>query len=165
MSDRLQPDAWHDQPVDDTRAAKSLLAEATRRPDGEQLAELLRELDEIPEAVSEDRLLHMLHSVDGDDLLSGMYGGCRDRLLELDLRADGFDIEAELIVKAHARGLTCALVPIDYVERVGEKKLRAFRDGTKILYRILRLRLGARNGHRLEDAPSAETAQSTQILP
>jgi hypothetical protein len=86
-----------------------------------------------------DRVIRALHAVEGGDLLSGMYGGRRESLLELSLESRGFDIEAEINVKAHARGLTCAMVPITYLERVGEKKLRAFRDGLRILYRLLQL--------------------------
>jgi glycosyltransferase involved in cell wall biosynthesis len=86
-----------------------------------------------------DRIIHLLHPVEGGDLLSGMYGGRRDSLLKLDLESDGFDIEAEITVKAGARGMTCATLPITYVERVGEKKLKPFRDGLRILYRVLQL--------------------------
>jgi glycosyltransferase involved in cell wall biosynthesis len=86
-----------------------------------------------------DRVIHLLHPVEGGDLLSGMYGGCRTCLLKLDLMSDGFDIEAEICVKAGAHGLRRATLPITYVERVGEKKLKAFRDGLRILYRVMQL--------------------------
>jgi glycosyltransferase involved in cell wall biosynthesis len=86
-----------------------------------------------------DRVIHLLHAVEGGDLLSGMYGGRRDCLLKLDLMSDGFDIEAEISVKAGAHGLRCATLPITYVERVGEKKLKVVRDGLRILYRVLQL--------------------------
>jgi glycosyltransferase involved in cell wall biosynthesis len=86
-----------------------------------------------------DRVIRALHAVEGGDLLSGMYGGRRESLMELSLESRGFDIEAEINVKAHARGMTCATVPITYLERVGDKKLRAFRDGLRILYRLLQL--------------------------
>jgi dolichol-phosphate hexosyltransferase len=86
-----------------------------------------------------DRVIQSLHAVEGGDLLSGMYGGHVEKLLELDLESKGFDIEAEINVKAKARGLTCATVPITYLERVGNKKLRAFHDGLRILYRLMQL--------------------------
>jgi uncharacterized membrane protein len=81
----------------------------------------------------------MLHSVEGDDLLSGMDGGCRNCLLKLALESEGFDIEAEINVKARAYGMSCATMPIAYHERVGEKKLKAVEDGLRILYRVLQL--------------------------
>jgi glycosyltransferase involved in cell wall biosynthesis len=86
-----------------------------------------------------DRVIRALHAVEGGDLLSGMYGGRRESLVELSLESKGFDIEAEINIKAHALGLSCATVPISYLERVGDKKLRAFRDGFRILYRLLQL--------------------------
>jgi len=86
-----------------------------------------------------DGVIRMLHAVDGGDLLSGLYGGCRDCLLEMALESEGFDIEAEINVKARAYGFTYATLPINYYERVGEKKLKAFQDGVRILRRVLRL--------------------------
>lgn len=86
-----------------------------------------------------DVVIRALHAVEGGDLLSGMYGGYRDMLLDLGLEANGFAIEAEINVKARARGMTCGTVPITYVERVGDKKLRPFEDGLRILYRVLQL--------------------------
>lgn len=86
-----------------------------------------------------DSIIRALHAVEGGDLLSGMYGGHRDSLLSLWLESEGFDIEAEINVKAKAHGMTCATIPITYVERVGDKKLKVFQDGLQILYRVLQL--------------------------
>ena len=88
-----------------------------------------------------DGIIKLVHAVEGGDLLSGMYGGWREQLLELDLESEGFAIEAEINVKATAHGLTCATLPITYVERVGDKKLKPVRDGLRILYRVLQLML------------------------
>jgi hypothetical protein len=86
-----------------------------------------------------DSTIHLAKMVEGGDMLSGMYGGRRDKLLELNLESEGFDIEAEICVKAKAQGLHCAELPITYSQRVGEKKLDAFHDGFRILYRIMQL--------------------------
>lgn len=86
-----------------------------------------------------DTVIKFINLVEGGDMLSGMYGGQRDVLLGLHLEAEGFDIEAEICVKAKAQGFHCASVPITYAQRVGEKKLNAFHDGFRILYRIMQL--------------------------
>ena len=86
-----------------------------------------------------DGVMRALHAVEGGDILSGMYGGRRASLLELGLQAVGFDIEAEINVKAAAHGLRSAYVPITYASRAGEKKLNPLHDGLRILYRILQL--------------------------
>ena len=52
-----------------------------------------------------DVIIRAFHAVEGGDLLSGMYGGYRDKLLDLGLESDGFAIEAEICVKARAHGL------------------------------------------------------------
>ncbi len=88
-----------------------------------------------------DTILRVTHAVDGGDVLSGIYGGHRDDMLELNLRSNGFDIEAEIVTKARAHGLTSKTFPIAYNERAGEKKLKAFQDGTKILMKIMLLAL------------------------
>jgi hypothetical protein len=84
-----------------------------------------------------DRLLSFAHGLEGVDQLSGLYGIRRDVLLRLNLESQGFDIEAELWVKAHANGLRSTSFPIRYQPRVGEKKLRPVRDGLRILSRVL----------------------------
>jgi glycosyltransferase involved in cell wall biosynthesis len=86
-----------------------------------------------------DQLLSLLHGLDGADHLSGLYGLRRAAVLRLNLVSSGFDIEAEIGVKARVRGLRVAAFPVDYQPRVGEKKLRAFQDGFHILSRIIAL--------------------------
>jgi hypothetical protein len=86
-----------------------------------------------------DRLLAILCRLDGADYLSGLYGLRRDVLLDMDLEAEGFDLEVEIGMKARSRGLRTAIMPIHYRERMGEKKLDAWRDGWVILSRVLYL--------------------------
>lgn len=86
-----------------------------------------------------DSLLSLLHGLDGADHLSGLYGLRREAVLRLKLVSSGFDIEAEIGIKARVRGLRVCAFPVDYQPRVGEKKLRAFQDGFHILSRILAL--------------------------
>jgi hypothetical protein len=85
------------------------------------------------------------------DLCSGFWGVSTHRFMDLELDDSGFAIEAELVLKAVRRGLSIHQIPVEYRERVGQAKLRAVRDGGRILGTILRQ---ARPGPlRLEDRP------------
>jgi glycosyltransferase involved in cell wall biosynthesis len=86
-----------------------------------------------------DRLLALAHGLEGADHLSGMYGLRREAAAGMFLEAEGFDIEAEIGIKARVRGLRVATFPIAYQPRLGEKKLRPWHDGVLILGRILML--------------------------
>jgi len=88
-----------------------------------------------------DGLLALAHGLEGDDHLSGMYALRRETLLRLGVEATGFDLEAEIGVKARLWGLRTAVLPIDYHPRVGDKKLHPWRDGFVILSRIMVLLL------------------------
>jgi Glycosyl transferase family 2 len=72
------------------------------------------------------------------DLCSGFWGVSTHRFMDLDLDDSGFAIEAELVLKSVHRGLNIHQIPVDYHERVGRAKLRAFRDGSRIMTTILR---------------------------
>jgi glycosyltransferase involved in cell wall biosynthesis len=55
------------------------------------------------------------------------------------LRSRGFNIEAEMVIKANKLGLRVVEVPSFELKRLyGKSKLRTFRDGTQILMTILR---------------------------
>jgi glycosyltransferase involved in cell wall biosynthesis len=84
-----------------------------------------------------DLLLTFSHGLDGSDHLSGLYGLRREALLKMRLESEGFDIEAEIGIKARVRGLRATTFPIEYGARLGAKKLHAWKDGVLILGRIL----------------------------
>lgn len=86
-----------------------------------------------------DTLLTRIHGLEGGDHLSGLYGMRMDAIRGMGLEADGFDIEAEIGIKARAQKLKVAVFPITYGARLGEKKLRPCQDGLLILRRILLL--------------------------
>ncbi len=86
-----------------------------------------------------DKLLGLLHGLDGADHLSGLYGLRREALLRMQLVSTGFDIEAEIGIKARVRGLRATAFPVTYQPRLGEKKLRPLQDGFHILSRIIAL--------------------------
>ena len=88
-----------------------------------------------------NKLFAIAHGLEGGDHLSGLYGLRRDAFLRLGLEATGFDIETEIGIKAQAHGLRVEEFPIDYLPRVGEKKLSPWRDGLRILGRVLVLLL------------------------
>jgi len=72
------------------------------------------------------------------DLCSGFWAVSTDRFMELGLDDSSFAIEAELILKSVRRGYAIHQIPVDYRERVGVAKLRALRDGSRILRTVLR---------------------------
>jgi glycosyltransferase involved in cell wall biosynthesis len=88
-----------------------------------------------------DSLLALSHGLDGSDHLSGLYALRREALLKMRLEAEGFDIEAEIGIKARVRGLRVITFPIEYNERLGAKKLNPWKDGFLILGRILAMLL------------------------
>ena len=80
------------------------------------------------------------------DLLSGYRVFSRRFMNEVRLRSEGFEIETELAGAAAGRGLSVVEEPVPYRPRIAgtESKLRAFRDGLRILRTILRLGLRLR---------------------
>jgi hypothetical protein len=72
------------------------------------------------------------------DICSGLWGVRVSSIQGLTLLADGFEIEAELFLKAFRSGLLVSQIPIEYRERVGMAKLRTVRDGSRITLAILR---------------------------
>lgn len=84
-----------------------------------------------------NKLLSISHGLEGTDHLSGLYAIRRSAALRLATEARGFDIETEIGIKARARGLKVATIPISYLPRVGEKKLSPWSDGLRILGRVV----------------------------
>jgi glycosyltransferase involved in cell wall biosynthesis len=88
-----------------------------------------------------NKLLAISHGLQGTDHLSGLYAMRRSAAVRLGTEARGFDIETEIGIKARARGLREATIPITYLPRVGEKKLSPWKDGLRILGRVIVLLL------------------------
>jgi hypothetical protein len=88
-----------------------------------------------------NKLLSISHGLEGADQLTGLYAMRRAEAEKLATEARGFDIETEIGIKAKARGLREAEIPISYLPRVGEKKLSPGRDGLRILGRVIVLLL------------------------
>ena len=88
-----------------------------------------------------NKLLAISHGLEGTDHLTGLYAIRRSEAVRLGTEARGFDIETEIGIKAKARGLREAEIPISYLPRVGEKKLSPWKDGLRILGRVIVLLL------------------------
>jgi hypothetical protein len=72
------------------------------------------------------------------DLCSGFWGVSTQRFVDLHLDDATFAIEAELVLKSIRRGYSIHQIPVTYHERLGVAKLRAVRDGSRILRTIVR---------------------------
>jgi glycosyltransferase involved in cell wall biosynthesis len=99
------------------------------------------------------------------------YGFCafhRRYLEHLDLTSTGFEIEAEMTVRAMQAGLRIAEVPsFELPRRNGESNLHAIRDGIRVLRTVLRHQRSGVFGHVYQAArhaagrPGALSAQVT----
>jgi hypothetical protein len=84
--------------------------------------------------------LRLLYRVDVKDSQSGMWIFRKEILKDLDLRADGMEFSEEIKAEAF-RKCRAREVPIHYGKRIGEKKIRSFRDGFKNLAYLFRKKL------------------------
>jgi glycosyltransferase involved in cell wall biosynthesis len=99
------------------------------------------------------------------------YGFCafqRRYLEHLHLSATGFEIEAEMTVRAMQAGLRITEVPsLELPRRSGESNLHAIRDGIRVLRTVLRHHSSGVSGHLYQAArqaarrPSAVPAEAT----
>lgn len=110
-------------------------------------------------------LLLVFNSVYDADLTDLCYGFCafNRRYLELlELSATGFEIEAEMTVRAMQAGLRIAEVPsLELPRRYGKSNLRAIRDGIRVLRTVLK---GHRSGRVLEAIASRGTRTTAPVL-
>ena len=73
------------------------------------------------------------------DLCSGIWGFDAEALEKLDIQADGFDLEAEIVGRIRKEGLDHREITVDWSQRKGgTSKLHSLRDGFIIMIRILR---------------------------
>jgi glycosyltransferase involved in cell wall biosynthesis len=96
-------------------------------------------------------LLTVFNTVYDADLTDLCYGYCafhRRYLETLDLTATGFEIEAEMTVRAMQAGLRVAEVPsLEMPRRSGKSNLHAIRDGFRVLHTVLHGRRSRMSGH------------------
>ena len=128
----------------------------------EAVSEILRSLEEGVDVVSGSRFMNgrgrpegmsRLHNFGNrvlsgissirnrrriSDLCSGIWGFDAEALEKLDIQAEGFDLEAEIVGRIRKEGLDHREIQVDWSQRKGgTSKLRSLRDGFIILMRIL----------------------------
>ena len=90
-----------------------------------------------------NRLLSKISSIKNgrkiSDLCTGLWGFKSESIVKLDLKSKGFDLEAEIAGKSRKAKLSHKEVQVTWSARKGgTSKLKSFRDGSIILFRILR---------------------------
>jgi glycosyltransferase involved in cell wall biosynthesis len=115
-------------------------------------------------------LLTVFNTVYDANLTDLCYGFCafhRRYLEHLQLTATGFEIEAEMTVRAMQAGLRIAEVPsIELPRRSGASNLHAIRDGIRVLRTMLRHHRSGVSGHLYQAARNAagrSPAASAQV--
>lgn len=91
-------------------------------------------------------LFRTLARVEITDVCTGMYAFNERVFDNLDLRADGFDIEADIFTAASVMNARIAEIPVDYTRRLGEPKLVPLRSGVRIGWRIFVRRVQGLDG-------------------
>jgi glycosyltransferase involved in cell wall biosynthesis len=88
------------------------------------------------------RLANLLCGSRWTDLCYGYCAFRRGALESLELDADGFEIETQMVIRATRRGLRIAEVPsVELERRSGTSQLNTFRDGIRVLATMLRERM------------------------
>ena len=72
------------------------------------------------------------------DLCTGMWGFNGDVLNHLDLQTTDFQVEAEIYAKCARSGFKIGEIPVRYMRRITPPKLNSLKDGTKIMWRLVR---------------------------
>jgi glycosyltransferase involved in cell wall biosynthesis len=98
-------------------------------------------------------LANILFGASNTDLCYGFAAFRRQEIQDLDLDADGFEIETQLFMRATRQGLRVVEVPsFEAPRRFGTSNLNTFRDGWRVLMTMLRERMRA--GARVLGTPS-----------
>jgi len=109
-------------------------------------------------------LVNVLYRADFTDLCYGYVALRRDRLTDLALRADGFEIETEIVVRALRAGLKVTEVPsFESPRAFGESNLNTWRDGQRVLRTLLRHRFARASSSRRSGAAQPQVREESQI--
>lgn len=82
-------------------------------------------------------LIRRFHGVNVTDSHSGFRAIRRDALQKLDLKSPGMEFASEMLIDAKRKGLRMTEIPICYRRRIGNSKMRSFRDGWRHMKLIL----------------------------
>ena len=86
-----------------------------------------------------NNLMQLLTGMKITDSQSGFRAIRSSTLRKMKLNSRGYEVESEMLVKALKMGVRVAEIPISFEQRtVGKSKLDPLKDGTKILYSIIR---------------------------
>lgn len=83
------------------------------------------------------RIANILYRARISDLCTGYWGIRGEVIPKIDLKANGFQLEAELFTQLVRKGYSIAEVPIHYRRREGKAKLSGLKDGIKIGWMLL----------------------------
>ncbi len=115
-------------------------------------------------------LVNLLFRERFSDLCYGYNAFWRSCLEHITLDCTGFEIEAQLCLRAHKAGLKMTEVPsVEAARLYGESNLRTFRDGWRVLKVIIQERLAAKSvpvapvTHSTEDSPTAHIQEEDSI--
>jgi len=104
-------------------------------------------------------LVNLMYSADFTELCYGFMALRRSSVPAMDLTAEGFEIETQIVVNSLRRGLRIAEIPSLEAERLnGQSHLHPVRDGLRVLSTILQTRfarLPGRNGPTANLAPDS----------
>lgn len=133
------------------------LAKGSRRLPGGGSADITPVRD-----VGNRALLGAANALFGTEFTELCYGFMalrRDRIAELALGSDGFEIETEIVVRAVRCGLTVREIPsFESPRRAGASNLNAVRDGLRIVRTLLEVRLGVPRRAATEVEPGLRAA-------
>jgi len=83
------------------------------------------------------RIANILYRTRISDLCTGYWGMRAEVIPELNLLANGFQLEAELYTQLSKKGYFIAEVPTYYRRREGKAKLSGLKDGIKIFWMLI----------------------------
>jgi dolichol-phosphate hexosyltransferase len=66
------------------------------------------------------------------DLCTGYWAFTKEAVSRLDIKSEGFQLEAEILTQLAKHGLEIGEIPIEYRSRVGKAKLSGWKDGLNI---------------------------------
>jgi len=85
------------------------------------------------------KFVRLLYSTPVTDSQSGMRAFSLEALRSLDLEHTGMPFATEILIEAEKKGVRVKQVPIKYRKRVGEEKLRPYKDAFSIIVTTVRL--------------------------
>ncbi|MHC1610445.1 MAG: S-layer glycoprotein N-glycosyltransferase AglJ [Candidatus Methanospirareceae archaeon] len=71
-----------------------------------------------------------------NDILSGYRAITQEGVKKMNLKREGFEVEAEMTIESVKKGIRIKEVPIRYKKRKGRSKLNLLRDGARIVYTL-----------------------------